>query len=157
MARFADCGWASGDCCDVILFTLEVSILSDSLAAEIVRRTPRSAAGRLAGLPVWTGLIQLRRAGPGGPARTRGSAPLTLTHDIRKTTESKYSTFLLLSLLLLADIRARVRHEAVAVGHPDFRQRLGVQHVVLSDDSVHGEYKRHQGVNLIVRERSRPV
>ena len=32
-------------------------------------------------------------AGPGGPARTRGSAPLTLTHDIRKTTESKYSTF----------------------------------------------------------------
>src|SRR2546422_1662266 len=38
-------------------------------SAKIVGRTPRSAAGPLAGLPV-----DETDAGPGGPARTRGSA-----------------------------------------------------------------------------------
>src|SRR5882672_9706336 len=38
------------------------------------RSAPRSAAGPLAGLPVGTRVILMRRAGPGGPARTGGSA-----------------------------------------------------------------------------------
>src|SRR2546422_38492 len=47
----------------------------------IVGRTPRSAAGPLAGLPVGTRVILMRRAGPGGPARTGGSAPRPAAPD----------------------------------------------------------------------------
>jgi len=50
-------------------------------SAKIVGRTPRSAAGSLAGLPAWMRLISRRRAGPGGPARTRGSAPQFLQNS----------------------------------------------------------------------------
>src|SRR5260221_7756630 len=45
---------------------------AQAAAEYLVGRTPRSAAGPLAGLPMWMRLI--RRAGPGEPARTRGSA-----------------------------------------------------------------------------------
>ena len=46
---------------------------------RMVGRTPPSAAGPLAGLPraAWS-CFRERKAGPGGPARTRGSAPPTL-------------------------------------------------------------------------------
>ena len=44
--------------------------------------------------------------------------------------------------------------EAVAVGHLDFDEALGVHHVVFADDAVHVEEPRDQGIDFVRSERA---
>src|SRR5258705_11278594 len=50
--------------------------------------------------------------------------------------------------LLFAHVRARIRDEAVAVRHPDFRQALGIHDAVVRNNAVDVEDECDDGVHL---------
>src|SRR5260370_41548216 len=91
-------------------------------------RTPRSADGPLAGLPVWMRLIPLPRAGPGGPAQTRGSAPQFLQNSHNWKNEWHWAIS-----LPHANLENDLKHSENAGGfHPATQRRCGLRILLVS-------------------------